>query len=309
MALFQCILAVFVAAGVAVQPEAPVRRHREQVAAPDCSTNLAFDLNGAVWKGRCFTLDDCRNSCTGGCKAFNWWPKKGGCRHYNSLSYTTRETNDWSTIGGTPDCELNVTGPTDCGTCSPCQTPPPPATEWCGNGITNPSSKPDKCCAASCGTCGGSKCGGRPGGKSQCCHSGINDVCTSKDQTGCVIPSVTWTFDPKNSTSHRSNCETVCKEQTGKSCNQEAMNALTDDASVIKAYASAGYTCNSQSLSHNCEPNNCVSWGAPYLHNSHMGSGAAGICFGGTPSNGANRVANCGQSPVDGWHRRLCACR
>ena len=32
MALFQCVLAAFVAAGVAVQPEAPVRRHREQVA-------------------------------------------------------------------------------------------------------------------------------------------------------------------------------------------------------------------------------------------------------------------------------------
>jgi len=245
MALFQCILAVFVAAGVAVQPQAPVRRHREQVAAPDCSTNLAFDLDGAVWKGRCFTLDDCRNSCTGDCKAFNWWPKKGGCRHYNSLSYTTRETTDWTTIGGTPDCELKVTGPTDCGTCSACQT----------------------------------------------------------------IPSVTWTFDPKNSTSHQSNCETVCQEQKGLSCNQEAMNALTDDASVIAAYASAGYTCNSQSLSHNCEPNNCVSWGAPYLHNSHMGSGAAGICFGGTPDNGDNRVAPCNQLPVDGWHRRLCACK
>ena len=117
-----------------------------------------------------------------------------------------------------------------------------------------------------------------------------------------------WTFDPKNSASHQSSCDDVCQQTMGTTCNQAAMDALTDDASVIAAYASAGYTCSSTSLSHNCEPNNCVSWGAPYMHNSHMGTGQAGICFGGTPSSGTNRVAPCNQKPVDGWHRRLCAC-
>ena len=117
-----------------------------------------------------------------------------------------------------------------------------------------------------------------------------------------------WTFDPKNSASHQSSCDDVCQQTMGTTCNQAAMDALTDDASVIAAYASAGYTCSSTSLAHNCEPNNCVSWGAPYMHNSHMGTGQAGICFGGTPSSGTNRVAPCNQKPVDGWHRRLCAC-
>merc|ERR1712232_760978 len=139
---------------------------------------------------------------------------------------------------------------------------------------------------------------------------GCNDCarCVKVEQK-CQAAATTWVFDPYNTTSHQSSCDTVCQQRIGGTCNQAAFDALTDDASVIAAYTSAGFTCNSNTaLSHNCEPNNCQSWGAPYLHNCHMGGASAGICFGGTPSNGNNRVATCGQSPVDGWHRRLCPC-
>jgi hypothetical protein len=121
MALFQCVLAALVAAGVAVQPEAPVRRHREQVAG-DCTDHSAFDGGGASWQGRCKTLDQCRDSCaqSNNCVAFNWWSKRGGCRHYSNTGYTKRTTAH-TTIGGAPACHYDKAGPTDCDTCSNCQ--------------------------------------------------------------------------------------------------------------------------------------------------------------------------------------------
>jgi len=41
---------------------------------------------------------------------------------------------------------------------------------WC-NGVSSGM----YCCASSCGTCGGSQCGNRPGGSSNCCTSRIKD--------------------------------------------------------------------------------------------------------------------------------------
>lgn len=46
------------------------------------------------------------------------------------------------------------------------------------------------CCAASCGTCGGSSCGSRPGGSSQCCTGAIGSsgvVCVTPFDTGCIV--------------------------------------------------------------------------------------------------------------------------
>lgn len=205
MALSQCVIAMLVVAGVAVQPEAPVRRHRAQATGDDdaCTTDEKF-TGAATWKGRCYTLDKCRSDCRSDstCVGFNWWPKKGGCRHHSAFG-SKEKTTGWSTIGGGPNCKLDVMGPTDCGTCSPCETGAPtpapappnePATEWCGKGIRNPLSEPNKCCAATCKNaageqeCGGSQCGSRVGGAKQCCHSKIEAFCETKDSTGCIIP-------------------------------------------------------------------------------------------------------------------------
>uniref|UniRef100_A0A7S0FVJ3 Uncharacterized protein n=1 Tax=Pyrodinium bahamense TaxID=73915 RepID=A0A7S0FVJ3_9DINO len=57
---------------------------------------------------------------------------------------------------------------------------------WCSNGILNGKA----CCAASCGTCGGSGCGGRPGGGAKCCTGRINGgrACSTTTDTGCKVP-------------------------------------------------------------------------------------------------------------------------
>jgi len=95
-----------------------------------CSLNLAFDGGGASWQGNCTTLDECRDACKGGCVAFNWWPIKGGCRHYSSTDYTTRKT-EHTTIGGDPDCVAEMEGPEDCTAC------PKPKCQGCKWGKTN----------------------------------------------------------------------------------------------------------------------------------------------------------------------------
>merc|ERR1712139_533050 len=55
-------------------------------------------------------------------------------------------------------------------------------------------------------------------------------------------------------------------------------------------------------IQHDCETDaECVAWGAPYIHNSHIDTP---LCWGGSnPS-----VAPCGQTPSDANHRRLCPC-
>ena len=61
-----------------------------------------------------------------------------------------------------------------------------PAPFLCWDGILNGQT----CCAASCGTCGGTGCGGFPGGAANCCIGTINDsgrVC-GIDPPPCVLP-------------------------------------------------------------------------------------------------------------------------
>jgi len=65
---------------------------------------------------------------------------------------------------------------------------------FCRDGIRNHQSGGGRiCCPRSCGTCGGSGCGGRPGGTNRCCAGRINErnrVCSGPSQTACVIPRV-----------------------------------------------------------------------------------------------------------------------
>ena len=150
----------------------------------DCTLDSKHH-GSATWMGRCYTLAECRSSCmpSHGCVHFNWWPNKGGCRHYSEV--TGSEETEWTTVGGAPDCTLDMVGPTNCDVCAACQEPDE---EWCSSGIRNPDQRPHVCCASTCGTCGGSGCASRDGGKFQCCHSKITDECTTKTQTGCVVP-------------------------------------------------------------------------------------------------------------------------
>jgi hypothetical protein len=56
----------------------------------------------------------------------------------------------------------------------------------CSTGV----SRDAVCCAASCGICGGTGCGGRPGGTDACCMGWITDVNQScgDHQPPCVMP-------------------------------------------------------------------------------------------------------------------------
>ena len=49
------------------------------------------------------------------------------------------------------------------------------------------------CCAARCGTCGGSGCSRRPGGARNCCTSRIYQTCGVDGQTApCIIVGKRW---------------------------------------------------------------------------------------------------------------------
>jgi hypothetical protein len=65
------------------------------------------------------------------------------------------------------------------------ETPEPKPVDPCADGILNGNA----CCAASCGKCGGSGCGGRPGGAQSCCTGAIRDANRSCDRypPPCVV--------------------------------------------------------------------------------------------------------------------------
>ena len=76
---------------------------------------------------------------------------------------------------------------------------------------------------------------------------------------------------------------------------------------TIDAYKEAGFSCSSTSTP--CSNgNNCPAWGAPYLHESHFSGSSAQRDGKGAPCSYGNDVGECDQAPVDGHHRRLCAC-
>ena len=54
------------------------------------------------------------------------------------------------------------------------------------NGI--PNSSGSLCCARSCGTCGGSGCSSRPGGKTKCCAGEITKTCGLNQKAPCRPP-------------------------------------------------------------------------------------------------------------------------
>jgi len=68
-------------------------------------------------------------------------------------------------------------------------------TQWCRDGSLDGAA----CCAASCGSCGGAGCGGRPGGADQCCHGRItaqNRVCEDAADVACVVSNGQLTSGP-----------------------------------------------------------------------------------------------------------------
>merc|ERR1711998_421784 len=95
-------------------------------------------------------------------------------------------------------------------------------------------------------------------------------------------------------------CDEVCTSH-GETCSQTSLDSLNgDDTLVTAAYSYSGVACTA--IQHDCETDaECVTWGAPYIHNSHIDTP---LCWGGSnPS-----VAPCGQTPSDANHRRLCPC-
>eukprot|EP00439_Symbiodinium_sp_Y106_P020264 s3315_g2.t1 len=67
-----------------------------------------------------------------------------------------------------------------------------PSGGWCqGGGIKNGQT----CCLSDCGSCGGSGCSGRPGGRTQCCIGETVRPCDGYTDQGCRIPD-DWTAAP-----------------------------------------------------------------------------------------------------------------
>lgn len=74
------------------------------------------------------------------------------------------------------------------------------------------------CCLRSCGECGGSGCGGRPGGKNGCCVSTIEEsgrLC-GRDARPCVLPKKT--SKPKMLCTKTVCCLPICGSCGGKGC-------------------------------------------------------------------------------------------
>ncbi|CAN0202574.1 unnamed protein product, partial [Ascophyllum nodosum] len=48
----------------------------------------------------------------------------------------------------------------------------------------------DVCCSAECGTCGGTGCSGRPGGRDECCVGTISSsgvLCSESGAAPCIV--------------------------------------------------------------------------------------------------------------------------
>lgn len=123
-------------------------------------------------------------------------------------------------------------------------------------------------------------------------------------------PVISWTIDIDNGKQVVTgddrkggwSCDQVCTN-INKQCDQDSLNALNNNTAAFEtAYEAAGFSCSNGGIRTDCEGgSNCVNWGSPYIHNSHI---ADNLCWGGSvPS-----VAPCDQSPVDAQHRRLCPC-
>jgi len=95
--------------------------------------------------------------------------------------------------------------PTPVPTAAPMPVPTPaptpaPTSAYCHSGILyqaqprrrRPQPRPQYCCAAYCGACGGANCNSRPGGRDMCCLKGIEasgHICSKASSYGCKLPS------------------------------------------------------------------------------------------------------------------------
>ena len=89
-----------------LRAKAATSSNQKSASAGVCSTHTKFD-GGNEWKGKCLSLQECQDKCTGDCAVFNWWPNKGGCRT-NKGSYSS-STTSWISIGGDRACTAPVT--------------------------------------------------------------------------------------------------------------------------------------------------------------------------------------------------------
>ena len=94
------------------------------------------------------------------------------------------------------------------------------ADPFCKDGVL--STNGEFCCAASCGSCGGSGCSQRPGGAEACCTGRIQDSgrsCQSKSAP-CVMPDTSACDDGLLSSNGEVCCAASCGSCGGSGCSQ-----------------------------------------------------------------------------------------
>lgn len=135
----------------------------------------------------------------------------------------------------------------------------------CSTGILNAART--ACCAASCGSCGGTGCDQRPGGAAACCTSSVTAAGASCSgnlppcvPTGASTPPTTppGTSDPSCSTGIRNAEGTVCCAASCGSCGGTACDQRPGGAA---ACCTGGVTAVGASCSGNLPP--CVLTGGP----------------------------------------------
>jgi hypothetical protein len=109
---------------------------------------------------------------------------------------------------------------------------------------------------------------------------------------------VQWILDPRTPRGAQS-CTTVCAD-VSKTCDQSSLDNLNNNDAAFAAAFDAWNPGHCNNWNTGCTGgNNCAAWGSPFIHSSHVRDH---LCWKGSP------VADCGQRPVDGHHRRLCPC-
>lgn len=101
-------------------------------------------------------------------------------------------------------------------------------------------------------------------------------------------------------------CDATCAS-VGEQCDFAHLKATADSQRETQiAFAQAGFSC--LSFGTGCSPEDCPSWGAPFLHQSFMDGSTRQRNGQGDPCFLGNDVASCDQVPADLNHRRLCPC-
>jgi hypothetical protein len=250
--------------------------------APEDSSYQCLDQRGDPCQ------DDCFGMCGPGCTCWTW--VCGTCCIWKSCYTHDKACEEWDCFGSAKGW-LGCFGAAPWAALAPCHLKEEQCTDrrkcnipdpTCENGVA----ADNVCCAESCGTCGGTGCGSRPGGANSCCMGNILEANRScgLNEAPCVIP------DPQCERGLAADgicCDKECGSCTGTGCSSRPGGASNCCRSSIEA---AGLSCADDEAP-------CII-PDPKCENGIIGSG--NICC--PASCGSCTGTGCGSRPGGAWN-------